>query len=258
MTSSTDHDLLKELELELPSDLLALERQLCSMVPARLASSAMARLDRVASTVCLGEEGVCEELANLEQHLGKVAPSAMPEGMLSRMAEAMDRWHEGLPLDEKVVLFEEAEKEMPAQRSTAKQQKASRGGMVAAAAAVALLGAVTALMLPRNDAPTAATIAAGIKNSSTKAEKTSVAVMESPSVIASTVEPRDTWLLPDSLSHQVTHTSDRGVVLSGDSIPHRCIQVDYVEKLKAQAEDGSEIELERPAVEYYLIPVDVY
>ena len=188
------------------------------------------------------------EFDDLEIHLEQMAPASMPEDMLGRMVRAMDRWHEHVPVEEKVVPFgENADAQNLNQKSG---RKAYGGGMIAAAAAVAMLGAVAALVLPR------------VMNSSES--NNSVVVVGDDSIggsnsMGSVVnQPHDAWLVPDSLSHNVTNTRDQGVVMSRDNTPHRCIRVDYINKMKVQDDEGREIEIERPGSNYMLLPVEIH
>ena len=120
--------------------------------------------------------------------------------------------------------------------------------MIAAAAAVAMLGAVTALVLPRfmNDsgANTPPVISTHIPD------------VDSDNTVMVDAAPRDAWLLPDSLSHKVTNTSDHGVVMTSDNTPHRVIRVDYVDRIMMQDDEGREIEIKRPGIDYMLLPVE--
>ena len=47
-----------------------------------------------------------EELREIEDQLDQLAPAAMPDDMLARMEQAMEKWHEHVPVEEKIVPFE--------------------------------------------------------------------------------------------------------------------------------------------------------
>jgi len=65
-------------------------------------------------------------------------------------------------------------------------------------------------------------------------------------------------LLQDSLTHKVTNSSDQGVVLSGDNVPHRCIRVEYIDRVMVERADGRRVMLSRPGVKYVLYPVETH
>mgnify|MGYP007122431977 CR=1 FL=1 len=235
-------------ENELSPELLELEKQLESLVPSSMSQDLFGRMEQSMHEATDERRLDSDDLDDLEIHLGQMAPASMPEDILGRMARAMDRWHEHVPVEEKVVPFGENEGE--SEEATPSHKRPSRkrygGGMLAAAAAVAILGAVTALVMPK------------FMNASDVGE--SVATIKNTVVpdrqISAFAEPRDAWIVPDSLSHKVTNTSDRGVVMSRDNTPHRCIRVEYVDRIKVQDEEGREIEIERPGVNIMLMPVE--
>ena len=52
-----------------------------------------------------------DELRAIEDQLEQLSPTAMPDDMLARMEAAMDRWHESVPVEEKIVAFEPIQQE---------------------------------------------------------------------------------------------------------------------------------------------------
>ncbi len=225
---------------DLTAELRELERQLADLVPCALPEDLLVRMEASANHAppAMDEDG---SLDQLEAHLGQLAPATMPMDMLGRMARAMDRWHEHVPVEEKVVSFGTG--------NPAPARRPFSAGMLAAAAAVAVLGAATALVLPRYLDPAQSTGGLATADDS---------LIEPEFAVTSMVEPRDAWLLPGSLSHKVTHTSDRGIVMTRDNTPHRCVRVDYIDRIKVQDEEGREIEIERPSVDIMLLPVETY
>ncbi|MBT8037743.1 MAG: hypothetical protein KJO21_09380 [Verrucomicrobiae bacterium] len=226
-------------ESDLSAELQELENQLANLVPNAVPDDLFARIGQPVNhdPQSMPPES---DLDALEEHLGQLAPSSMPMDMVGRMTRAMDRWHEHVPVEEKVVSF-------GVEKSTPVRRKWDRS-LLAAAAAVAMLGAVSALVLPRFVNP---------------AHAEGVVLNDAPAMtpdfsITSVVEPRDAWLLPDSLSHKVVNTTDRGVVMTHDNTPHRCIRVDYVDRMVVQDEQGREIEIIRPSVDIMLLPVETY
>ena len=236
------------------SDLMDLEAQLALLVPSAIPRDL---IDRVNAEVDLPMIDAAmnvddSELVDLEERLGTLSPSSLSPDVLTRIAEAMDKWHEHVPVEEKVVAFNQLEEAAPKQQIE-RTSKLANFRMYSAAAAVALLGALAAVVLPtwENEAtPTVATT-----DSVESFNNTSLPVQSASRVNIST-EASNAWLVPDSLSHKVTHTSDAGVIMSHDNIPHRSIRIDYVDGIKVLDEDGREIEINRPGVQYMLIPVE--
>ena len=236
------------------SDLMDLEAQLALLVPSAIPRDL---IDRVNAEVDLPMIDAAmnvddSELVDLEERLGTLSPSSLSPDVLTRIAEAMDKWHEHVPVEEKVVPFNQLEEAAPKQQIE-RPSKLANFRMYSAAAAVALLGALAAVVLPtwENEAtPTVATT-----DSVESFNNTSLPVQSASRVNIST-EASNAWLVPDSLSHKVTHTSDAGVIMSHDNIPHRSIRIDYVDGIKVLDEDGREIEINRPGVQYMLIPVE--
>lgn len=243
------------MDYQLDHDLLELEAQLALLVPcavpAELAASVSAELDHalVDATVDLTDA----ELKELEAHLELLSPTGLSTDVLMRMTEAMDRWHEHVPVEEKLVQFEQAEA-VPAQVERTHAATKSGFNIYAAAAAVALLGAAAAIVMPKLNQNTNSGIASGHATSQPSSDIDSTTT---PAVGATDVfsDTNDAWLVPDSLSHNVTHTSDAGVLMSRDNVPHRRIRIDYVDRVIVLDKDGREIEINRPGVQYMLIPV---
>ena len=230
-------------ENELSPELLELEKQLRSIVPSSMSQDLLDRMEYSMHGTAKESRSDSSDLDDLETHLGQMAPASMPDDILGRMVRAMDRWHEHVPVEEKVVPFGESGDES---EEATPSRKRYGGGMISAAAAVAMLGAVTALVMPR------VMNTSDFGSSDATVEETAVQDHQIP-VFA---EPRDAWIIPDSLSHKVTNTSDRGVVMSRDNTPHRCIRVEYVDRIKVQDEEGREIEIERSGVDIMLLPVE--
>lgn len=224
----------------LPPDLQELEQMLSSLVPCALDTDTADRLaDVLPKESCLeADEAGLDEL---EKHLCQLTPVTMRTDVLSRMISAMDSWHEHIPVEEKVVAFSD---ESQSEKENTQQPKS--GNMVAAAAAVALLGAATALIAP-SFFPEAV-------------DNPAVASIPSPAgpavSLTGSIDAKEAWLVPDAMSHKVLNTSESSVVLTRDSVPHRCIRLDGVETIKIEDEDGREITINRPSVQYVLIPVE--
>lgn len=222
-------------EYDLDADLRELESKLSNLtpmaMPVSLVNDMSQLMDDCSDLSFQSLDGA--ELDDLEQQLSQLGGSAMSEGMITRMADAMDRWHEELPVEEKLVPFGNEGKGV---------QKASKSGAWAAAAAVALLGVLSALVLPSFDTNKVAQL------DSTNSVSTASLVRTSA--------PRDAWVVPDSFTHKVTNTTDSGIVMSEGNKPCRSIRVEYVDTVKVLDDQGREIEIMRPGVEVVLLPVE--
>lgn len=110
----------------------------------------------------------------------------------------------------------------------------SRSGM-AAAAAIALLGAVTALFVPH----------------STK---------KSPGTIANTAMPVPTVsssnFIPAGYNRNLSEARSEGVIWRNRE-PHRIVRIVYTERVTLNNSKGERIELEQPRVEYVIVPAEV-
>lgn len=245
------------IEFQLDAELLELESQLASLVPSSITAETTMRMEDAMHNAL--EQKHDEELQDLETHLGQLAPAGISSDMVTRMAEAMDRWHEYVPLEEKLVPFGDRE-ESTSEKSKGftHGRKSSGYGMFAAAAAVALLGAAAALIMPHMNEPSAGGTVAdtGISTDQPSVPPRAV-VMDSRNLhsVDVTNAPRDAWVEPGSLSHNITNTVDAGVMITRDNVPHRSIRIEYVDRIKVIDEEGREIEINRPGVQYMLIPV---
>jgi len=257
----------------LDNDLRAVESDLSDLSPHPLPQDLLARMEVELSGLDGLDEGldsVCVvdgDLNELEIHLTQLSASAMPEDMLTRMSEAMDRWQDHVPAEDKVISL--------APQRLRQKPRVFGGGMLSAAAAVAVLGAVAALAWPQMrvsndgvspvaqvDAESATSVMMnnpGLQSTPVALESsvmgaTSSSSVFSPSPTLSHVQPAN--VMSGALTHKVTAAHDRGVIFSKDNVPHRCIRVDYVDRIKGLDSKGHEIEIKTPGVDFMLIPVE--
>lgn len=233
------------MEHSLDDELLDIENQLSQLSPRNLPGDLLNRIDQLSGPL----EGLettkepADGLAQLELHLGLVHPAALPDEMINRMSAAMDRWHQQ-PGEENT-----SDKILPFNGHQQKSKQAPvrliKGNMWKAAAAVAVLGALSALLAPQNGKQGGGSTTAQAPTE-TKAPASVQNVQNQPNL----------WMASDSMSHNVTRTQDTGVVMARGNNPHRCIRVDYINRIKAKDADGREIEIKSPGVDYVLIPVE--
>jgi len=88
------------------------------------------------------------------------------------------------------------------------------------------------------------------------AEETSGSSSSMNFVVAKPSRMNGATLTSNFLSHKVTNTSDNGVVFSNDNTPHRCIRVDYIDRIKGEDASGRQVEINTPGVDFLLIPVE--
>lgn len=225
------------IEHSLNEDLQALESMLASLTPRAIPRDVFSCVEKQ-SQVAMSSQGDLDGFDELEGHLNQLSPTAVPDDMLSRMSQAMDGWHEHVAEVDKVLPFTPNKRRVP---------QIFNKGMLSAAAAVAVLGAVTALVMPQFS----------ISQSQSYADSSPAA----PASSAATQLSNDTGVLSRSrmasegLSHQVTRTTDSGVVFSDDNQPLRCIRVDYIDQVKGVDGSGRNIEIKTPGIDYILIPV---
>lgn len=115
--------------------------------------------------------------------------------------------------------------------------------MWSAAAAVALMGAATALFLPtdgRRQAPLA------------QVSVPSAEITPSPAVAISPAVAQN-LLTPASFNRGLSEAKDEGILWQ-NSRPHRVVRVVYHERVTMKDENGRTIEVEQPRTEYILVP----
>lgn len=117
-----------------------------------------------------------------------------------------------------------------------------------AAAAVALLGAATALLVPTGPRGSAPGIAAN-GNAVTATQQPAASPQLSPPLPA--VSPR---FVPAGLDSRLRQANDEGVIWTAPDQPHRVLQVIYNDRVTVVDQDGRTYPVERPRVEYILLP----
>jgi len=171
------------------------------------------------------------ELAALELKLKELRPGKLPLGLAGRLETAIAEAVEAAVVEEKVIAFVAA----PAAAAPVGGARRSRSSFWGAAAAVALLGAAAAWIGP---GPAA-----------------SVAKLDArkPSGTAS-ASPAGGRFVPAGYGRNIQEASDEGVVWSQGQVPHRRVRVVYVDKAVMINAMGERIEVERPRVEWILVP----
>ena len=116
--------------------------------------------------------------------------------------------------------------------------------MLAAAAAVALLGAAAALFLPGKGSP---------QNASTPASH----APPIPAFAATPASPNNQNFVPAAFNTGLSQVSDAGVLWQSKNQPQRVVKVVYWDRVTLVNPEGKEIEYEKPRVEYILVPENI-
>jgi hypothetical protein len=206
----------------MPSDPRSLEEELLRVTPADLDDQLLERLD-----ACTEETWTMPtpDEIRMEEKLRAVAPAALSPALMSSLESLAG----GVPFpqDDTIVRF-------PTPR-TATAPRRQRGWW-GAAAAVALTGAVTALLIPAG------------KVSQSISETTPREVRPD-----SAVRPGGK-LIPATFNRGLSEASDQGVIWHSDEQPHRVLKFVYKDRATARDPEGHIYQIERPHVEYILVP----
>jgi hypothetical protein len=199
-------------------DLHDLESSLAGLRPIQ-ADQAM--LDRLESAA----DGTLTELTVTELHYESRLSSHRPAALSAQFLASLEKVVAAtpFPVDEKIVMFT---------KGTVAPKPIRRFRPLFAAAAVALLGGVTAVMLPVGGA----------------AKKSNAGIVSNsiPSKLSS-------GFVPASYGNNVQTASDEGVVWK-EGRPHRLVRVSYKEHGSFINDRGERIEAEIPRVEYLFVP----
>ncbi len=198
----------------------SLDTELRRLSPAALDERLLDRLD-----ACT--EGNWTELSAAEyafqQTLRGYAPAALPAALMDSLAATLSDVR--FPNEDKIVSF-------PHKQAAAPRRNR---GWWSAAAAVALTGAVTALMVPVKQKPVPV---AAVPHSP---EITRPATGSSP-------------LIPAGFKRGLSEASDEGVIWQQDHQPHHVVKVVYQDRVTLRDASGATYQVEQPRVEYILVP----
>lgn len=169
----------------------------------------------------------------LQSAISSARPSPLPPELAKRLEESLSRIpHPGTG---KVVHF-------PPIRRESKSPPAWR--KLAVAAAVALLGAVSALLVPENQPTRPAPVA--------QAPATQASPANRP---ASKANPAS--LVPAGYRRGLSEAKDEGIVWQSHYGPHRRLKLVYRELVTLRDSSGRIYQVERPRTEYVLVPAKI-
>ena len=203
------------------TDPSSIEEELRKLQAAPLDEALLARLE--ASADGTWTELTREEI-RFENLLRGTSPAKLPADFLASLESITAGTH--FNRDEKVILF-------PKGHTT--QKKRENRSMWAAAAAVAIIGAASALFMPGANNTRPPTLASN---------KTS------PPVTATV--PSN--FVPASFNRGLSEVHDEGVIWKSNNEPHRVVRVVYTDHVTLKDANGRTVEVEQPRVEYMLVP----
>ena len=204
-------------------DLSSLESDLRHLRPAALDESLLARLE-----ACTRDAWTEPEPAEVrfDRHLQQIAPAPLPFTLMA----ALDATLRDVPFPGagNIVAFPQAPASTPQHHRS----------WWRTAAAVAFIGAVSALFMPARHHP--AKIAAHPPASHSAHSAISPAA--------------GNHLVPAGFNRSLAETRDEGVIWQANQQPHRVLKVVYMDRVTLKDSTGRTYQVEQPRVEYILVP----
>lgn len=207
------------------NDTTSLETHLSKLRAATPNEALLARLEACAAGTWTQ---LSPEEHALEQNLRSVCPAPLSSEFTASLESLL---HEvEFPSDSTIVPF-------PARSGSATH---SNRKWWAAAAAVALIGATTALMIPNDGNPADSNIAA---------------TSSAPQPIEHSTTPFDSeQVVPAGFNRDLRSAHDEGVVWQPNQKAHRVLKMVYMDRITLHTPDGKSYQIEQPRVEYILTP----
>ncbi len=208
------------------SDTNPIDPDLRTLRAAALDDALLDRLD-----ACANGQWTRIEPAELafERSLKALAPAKLPAALMASLETITAA--APFPIEEAKILSFPEKNSAP--------RRSHRSGW-AAAAAVAICGALTALMLPHG----------GTTNR--VADSTTITA-PAPSSSGNSAIQQDR-LVPAGFNSGISETRDEGVVWSPDKTPHRVVRVVSMDKVTYKDASGRTYQIEKPRVDYILVP----
>lgn len=206
-------------------DHASLEADLRALQAAVLDDELLLRLEAAADGTQL--QLTPQEL-RFEESLRKTSAARLSPEFLAQLEAVV---HEvPFSMNEKIVLFPKGQKNAPAARS--------HRPMWGAAAAVAVIGAISAFMIPAGKAPE------------------NVASQDTAPVSAPLADNNTSSgnLIPASFNRGVSEVSDEGIVWKSNNQPHSVVRVVYQDRITLKDANGRTYQVEQPKVKYMLVP----
>lgn len=208
-------------------DPTSLEQELRDLRAATLDDAFLQRLESAADGTLVQ---LTREEIRFEELLREKSPARLSPDFLAGL-ESVTRGVP-FPVNEKIVLFP---------KGTAAPAARKSRPMWSAAAAVALIGAATALLMPGGKP-------AG-NNIASQDTKTPPSAVSSPALSAAA----SSHLVPAGFNRGVSEVRDEGVVYQ-ENRPHSRVKVTYMDSVTLKHPDGRTYQVEQPRVKYVLVP----
>ncbi len=238
------------------SDIHTPEESLAQLKPQPLSEELLARLDDAMCAASSSENHItstkAEKEPSLEEILEHLQPAPASAELLDRLDSAMSRWHESVPIEEKIVTLSSDSQTQPQPK---KERKPWIGWK--SAAAVAALGVSMAFVSEHRVTDPAENVA----NSS---EISSGAIIQPARLIPANAQAHQLQSARiQRASYNFTQQdanfvglSERGLMVAEDGKIYRCIEATFNDQYRFQAAstDGT-LTIEKPRREIILEPV---
>lgn len=208
-----------------------IEQNLRSLNPRGIDEDFLSRLTACAEDSMLT---LSEEELEFEKSLRALKPGNIPASLRASLSDTIAETP--FAVDDKIVLFHKSNGRRTGGSSS--RPKILRFN-VAAAAAVALLGAIAALMLPAGSGSDDGSV------SNRDTGKAGAPMMGSAAT---------SNYAPATFNRNLSDTTDEGVIWRGNNRPHRVLRFTYMDRVTLKNENGETVQVEQPRDEYVIIP----
>ena len=197
------------------------ETALHGLQPAPLDPALLSRLDAAAQGTLTR---LSSEELEFEQFLRTSSPAKLPPEFLTNLEKAV----RDIPfrLNENILLFPKANSAQPGRKALPAWR---------AAAAVALLGALSAWVMPALRHPA----------------NPQFLTKSTPSEVTGQTPAN---LVPASFKRGLTEVHDEGIVWKSNNQPHSLVRLIYKDQMTQKDANGRTFQVEHPRVEYMLVP----
>ena len=206
-----------------------LEKQLHDHQAVELDDGLLDRLEAAA-------EGTLTELTEDEVKFEAELRAIQPHGLRPEVLEELETAVEGIPAPTQVHVLPFSRQEANRPRRVLRFDPIWAG----VAAAVALLGMLTSLLMDPVGGP-----------ASNLADNKPQPALSAPVLAAA---PDSDF--PAEFTRALSQTQDEGIIWGENKDPHRVLKVTYTDRVSMKRKDGSTYQVEKPRVEYYLVPTD--
>jgi hypothetical protein len=205
-----------------------LESQLCELRAATLDASYLERLHASA-------EGTWTELSaseiDFERQLRQHSPAKLSPEFMAELEKIIGE-----------TVFNGHEKIIPFPTPLARPQVRRQRSIWGAAAAVALIGAATALMVPTAKSPIQPIASNPVR---------------APISAPTPAHPTSQNLVPASFNRNLSKVQNEGIIWKSNNQPHSVVRLTYKDQVTLKDAIGRTIQVDQPRVEYMLVPAKV-